>query len=260
MRRFVVEFRILGPLEVRTVSGRACRLTRRKQRLLLATLLLNANRPASTEGIIDWLWGDRPPASAGQNLHSYVSNLRRLLTGEGRAGARIETRSGGYVLHVDPGELDATRFDELAGQGHEAAAAGRPGLAVERFTQALGLWRADVVLEDLAVPEALRAATARLEQRRTIVLEAAFEARLITGQHRELVPDLEAATRRHPLQERLWAQRMLALYRSGRQADALTSYRLVRDVLATELGVDPGPELQRLHRQILTADAALTAP
>jgi DNA-binding SARP family transcriptional activator len=256
-----MEFRILGPLEVRTCSGPPCHLTRRKQRLLLATLLLNANRPVPTERIIDWLWAGRPPASATQNVHSYVSNLRRRLKTAGRGGrAPIETGSAGYLVRVGSAELDADHFDELAVQGYDAAKAGRHELAVERLTRALGLWRGPVVLEGLDLPEALRATTARLEQRRLTVLEGAFAARLATGQHRELVPELEAATRRHPLQERLWAQRMIALYRSGRQGEALAAYRLVREVLAGELGVDPGPDLQRLHGKILTADSGLAHP
>jgi DNA-binding SARP family transcriptional activator len=256
-----MEFWILGPLEVRTCPGPPCHLTRRKQRLLLATLLLNANRPVPTERLIDWLWAGRPPASATQNLHSYVSNLRRRLKTAGRGGRDpIETGSAGYLLRVGSGELDADRFDELAVQGHDAAKAGRHELAVERLTRALGLWRGPVVLEGLDLPEALQAVTARLEQRRLTVLEDGFAARLATGRHRELVPELEAATRRHPLQERLWAQRMIALYRSGRQGEALAAYRLVRDVLAAEIGVDPGPDLQRLHLKILTADAGLAPP
>jgi DNA-binding SARP family transcriptional activator len=255
-----MDFRILGSLEVRTGSGRPCPLARRKQRLLLAVLLFNANRAVPTERIIDWLWGDQPPASAAQNLHSYVSDLRRRLGSDGRDGARIQTRSGGYLLRVDPGELDAEVFDELAARGQRAANEGRHALAVEQFTRALGLWRADVVLEGLALPESLRAEVARLEQLRAAVTEAAFDARLAVGQHRELIPDLEAATRQQPLRERLWAQRMLALYRSGRQADALSAYRQLRTMLAAELGVYPGPDLQRLHQQILDADPALAAP
>jgi DNA-binding SARP family transcriptional activator/Tfp pilus assembly protein PilF len=252
-----MDFRILGPLEVRTGLGQPCQLTRRKERILLAALLLNANRPVPAERIIDWLWGERPPASAVQNLHSYVSDLRRRLPNDGRRGGRVQTESGGYLLSVDPGELDADVFEELATQGKSAADEDRHGLAIERLTRALGLWRADVVLDGLTLPDPLRAQTVRLEQLRTTVVEAAFEARLAEGQHRELIPELESATRRYPLREQLWAQRMLALYRSGRQAEALVTYQKVREILLSELGIEPGPDLQRLNQQILTVDSAL---
>jgi DNA-binding SARP family transcriptional activator/uncharacterized protein HemY len=255
-----MHFKILGPLEVRTGSGRHCPLTRRKQRLLLAVLLFNANRAVPTERIIDWLWDDRPPSSAAQNLHSYVSDLRRRLGGDSPDGARIQTRSGGYLLRVDQGELDADVFDELGARGQRAANDGRHALAVEQFTRALGLWRADVVMEGLALPGPLRAEAARLEQLRAAVLEAGFDARLALGQHRELIPDLEVVIRQQPLRERLWSQRMLALYRSGRQADALSAYQQLREMLAAEMGIDPSTDLQRLHQRILAADPALAAP
>jgi tetratricopeptide (TPR) repeat protein len=223
-------------------------------------LLFNANRSVPTERIIDWLWGDSPPVSAAQNLHSYISDLRRRLGSDSRDGARIQTRFGGYLLRVDPGELDADVFDELAARGQRAAREGRHALAVEQFTRALGLWRADVVLEGLTLPEPFGAETARLQHLRATVMEAGFESRLALGQHRELIPDLEAAIRKQPLRERLWSQRMLALYRSGQRADALSTYRQLRKLLATELGIDPGTDMQRLHQRILEADPALAAP
>lgn len=254
-----MDFRILGRLEVRNESGRTCTLVRRQQRFLLAALLLNANRPVLMERIIDWLWEGQPPASAAQNLYNHVSDLRRRLGASNGDAGRIQNQSGCYLLRVDPGELDADVFEELARQGQHAAEEGQHALAVERFTRTLGLWRGDTVLDDLGLPEPLRTKIARLEQLRTDVVEAVFDARLAIGQHRELIPELEVATRQHPLQERLWGQQMLALYRSGRQGAALKVYQHARKVIIGELGIEPGPDLQRLHQQILAADPTLAA-
>lgn len=250
-----MDFRILGSLDVRDHAGRTCAFVRRKQRLLLAVLLLEANKSVPVERIIDWLWGERPPSSAKQNLHSYVSGLRRALD-SGSDGSRIETRAGRYLLRVEPGELDADVFEDLAAQGRRAAEEGDHATAVERLTRALGRWRTDVVLEGLPLPEPLRAETTRLERLRETAMEAAFDARLELGQHHDLVPELEATIRKRPLQERLWAQLMLALYRSGRQADALEVYQRAERTLAEELGVAPNAELRRLHAEIRGAAPA----
>jgi DNA-binding SARP family transcriptional activator/tetratricopeptide (TPR) repeat protein len=256
-----VEFRILGPFEVRDDAGRLYTLRRRKQHVLLAGLVLNANRPVPVERIIDWLSGEQPPASAVANLRSYVSDLRRRLGDDGRDcgrdGGRIQSRSGCYLLRVDADELDADVFDGLVAQGNRAVDGEQHALAAERFTRAVGLWRSEVVLDGMALPEQLRAETARLERQRMAAMESGIEARLSVGQHRELVSELAGLTRRYPLRERLWQQRLLALYRSGYRTDALTAYQQVREVLADELGVDPGPDLRRLHEQMLRADPAL---
>jgi DNA-binding SARP family transcriptional activator/Tfp pilus assembly protein PilF len=251
-----VEFRILGPLEVRSGAGKQYSFGRRKERQLVALLLLNSNRVVTTERIIDWLWDGHPPSSAAANLQSYLSQVRSGL-GDGRS--RLETHAGGYLLRAEPAEVDTLLFEDLAAQGRQAVSTGEHSLAVERFTRALGLWRAETVAEDLPLPDDVRAEAARLEQLRTAVTEELFEVRLALGQHRELVPELIAEARKSPLQEGLWVLLMLALYRSGRQAEALEAYQEVRGILASELGVDPGPDLQRTQEGILAADPALLA-
>ncbi|MFF5247599.1 BTAD domain-containing putative transcriptional regulator [Streptosporangium sp. NPDC000095] len=251
-----MDFKILGPIEVRAANGQPITLGRRKQRVLLAALLLNAGKAIPTHRMLDWLWGEQAPANAESNLYTYISALRRVLG----SPSRIEAGSNGYVLRVAPDEIDVRLFEELAAQGRLMLSKGRNDVALERYTRALGLWRAEAVLEGLSLPEPLRGEAARLERLRTIVVDASLEARLALGQHGEVLPDLEALTRRDPLNERLRAQLMLALYRSGRRADALAVYQHAREMLAAELGVDPGPELVRMHRQILADDSALAAP
>ncbi|WP_329429166.1 NB-ARC domain-containing protein [Streptosporangium sp. NBC_01495] len=251
-----MDFKILGPIEVRTANGQPIALGRRKQRVLLAALLLNAGKAIPTHRMLDWLWGEHAPANAESNLYTYISALRRVLG----SPSRIEAGSNGYVLRVAPGEIDVRLFEELAAQGRLMLSEGRNDVALERCTRALGLWRAEAVLEGLSLPEPLRGEAARLERLRTTVMDASLEARLALGQHGEALPDLEALTRRDPLNERLRAQLMLALYRSGRRADALAVYQRAREMLAAELGVDPGPDLIRMHQQILVDDSALAAP
>jgi len=251
-----MDFKILGPIEVRAAGGQPIALGRRKQRVLLAALLLNAGKAIPTHRMLDWLWGEQAPANAESNLYTYISALRRVLG----SPSRIEASSNGYVLRVAPDEIDVRLFEELAAQGRRMLSEGRNDVALERYTRALGLWRAEAVLEGLSLPEPLRGEAARLERLRTIVVDASLEARLALGQHGEVLPDLEALTRRDPLNERLRTQLMLALYRSGRRADALAVYQHAREMLAAELGVDPGPDLVRMHRQILADDSALAAP
>ncbi|MGJ6964761.1 BTAD domain-containing putative transcriptional regulator [Streptosporangium sp. G11] len=251
-----MDFKLLGPIEVRGANGQPIALGRRKQRVLLAALLLNAGKATPTQRMLDWLWGEHAPATAESNLYTYISALRRVLG----SPSRIEAGSNGYVLRVAPGEIDVKLFEELAAQGRQMLSEGRNDVALERCARALGLWRAETVLEGLSLPEPLRGEAARLERLRTTVVDASLEARLALGQHGEALPDLEALTRRDPLNERLRAQLMLALYRSGRRADALSVYQRAREMLAAELGVDPGPDLIRMHQQILVDDSVLAAP
>ncbi|MEU4535744.1 BTAD domain-containing putative transcriptional regulator [Streptosporangium sp. NPDC023825] len=251
-----MDFKILGPIEVRTANGQPIALGRRKQRVLLAALLLNAGKAVPTHRMLDWLWGEHAPANAESNLYTYISALRRALG----SPSRIEAGSNGYVLRVAPGETDVRLFEELVSQGRLMLSEGRNDVALERYTRALGLWRAEAVLEGLSLPEPLRGEAARLEGLRTTVVDASLEARLALGRHGEVLADLEALTRRDPLNERLRAQLMLALYRSGRRADALAVYQRARETLAAELGVDPGPDLIRMHQQILVDDSVLAAP
>ncbi|GII79517.1 hypothetical protein Sru01_44990 [Sphaerisporangium rufum] len=251
-----MDFKILGPIEVRTSHGRPIPLGRRKQRVLLAALLLNAGRAIPSKRMLDWLWGERAPATAESNLYTYISALRRALG----APSRIEAGSTGYVLRVAPGEIDVTQFEELAAQGRRTLAEGRHDLALDRLTRALGLWRAESVLEGLPLPAPLRGEAARLERLRATVVEASLEARLALGRHGEMLADLEALAGRDPLNERLREQLMLALYRSGRRADALEVYQRARGLLAAELGIDPGPELRRMHQRVLADDPGLAPP
>ncbi|UBU09488.1 AfsR/SARP family transcriptional regulator [Nonomuraea gerenzanensis] len=251
-----MDFKILGPIEVRTSLGRPIALGRRKQRVLLAALLLNVGKAIPSRRMLDWLWGERAPATAESNLYTYISALRKVLG----SPSRIEAGSQGYMLRVTPGEVDVTLFEDLAAQGQLALSAGRHDVALERLTRALCLWRGESVLEELPLPAPLRCEAARLERLRASVVDASLEARLALGQHGEMLADLEALTHRDPLNERLRAQLMLALYRSGRRADALTVYQSARMTLAVEVGIDPGPDLVRMHQRILADDPALTPP
>jgi predicted ATPase/DNA-binding SARP family transcriptional activator len=233
-----IDFRILGPLEV-AENGRALALGRGRQRALLAVLLLRTNEVVGQDRLIDALWGESPPATALTALHGYVSGLRKLLGAD-----RLETRQPGYVLRVEPGELDLHRFERLLEQ--------------ERYGEALALWRGPP-LSDLAVESFAQVEIARLEELRLAALEGRFDRELAGDRHAELVPELEALVREHPLRERFAAQLMLALYRSGRQADALSVYGAARARLVEELGLDPGDELRQLQRRILEHDPALHA-
>ena len=196
--------------------------------------------------------------SARANLYSYVSDLRRLLhTAEPADPPRLHRESGGYLLRAGPEELDATVFEKLAGEGRQALAEQRHTLAAEQLAQALARWRGPV-LEDLPLPAALQPEVERLEELHMMVLEDSIQARLEFGEPAVLAAELATLTARHPLRERLWAHLMLALYRAGRQADALDAYQRIYRLLDQELGVQPGQALQQLHRQILAADPTLT--
>ena len=252
-----MEFRVLGTLEIRDGAGRLLAPLRRKQRLLLAVLLLRANTPVSTESLLDLLWPEAAPSSARANLHSYVSDLRRLMhTAEPADPPRLHREPAGYRLRAEAEELDAAVFEKLAGEGRRALAEQRHATAAEQLAQALARWRGPV-LEDLPLPAALQPEVERLEELRTTVLEDSIEARLGIADPAVLAAELAALTARYPLRERLWAHLMLALYRAGRQADALDAYQRIYRLLDQELGVQPGHTLQRLHRQILAADPAL---
>src|SRR5215217_5237775 len=241
-----MEFRLLGPLEI-VERDRSLALGAGKQKALLAILLLNANEVVSTDRLQDELWGESPPATAAKSIQLYVSRLRKEL-GEGR----LVTRPPGYVLKVEPHELDAARFRRLVGEARNI----EPERAARKLREALGLWRgralADLEYEPFAQPE-----IARLREARLAALEQRIEADLAAGRHAALVGELEALVSEHPLRERLWAQLMLALYRSSRQAEALEAYRAARRSLSEELGLEPGTELKQLEQAILTHDPEL---
>jgi YVTN family beta-propeller protein len=251
-----MEFLLLGPLEVRDGDG-PIPLGGAKQRALLACLLLHANEVVSRDRLIDGLWGGQPPASAAHTVETYVSRLRRALHDAGSHTALV-TRSPGYMLRIDPGELDLTRFERLAGEGRRALAEGNPELAAGLLRTALALFRGPP-LDDVAFFPFAQAEVGRLEEMRLAVLEDRIDADLAAGRGGELVGELDALVTAHPLRERLQAQLMLALYRAGRQADALDAYRAARRHLAEELGVAPGASLRRLEQAILEHDGSLDA-
>lgn len=243
-----MDYRILGPLEV-VDDGREVSLGGTKQRAVLACLLLRANQVVSNERLIDELWGDAPPPTAVKTIQVYVSRLRKEL------GDRVGTRPPGYILRVDPSELDLDRFEQLVG---DARASG-PAEAAEKLREALALWRgsplAEFAYEPFAQPD-----IARLEELRLAALEERIDADLGCGRHAQVAGELESLVAEHPLRERLRAQLMLALYRSGRQAEALEAYRNARHTLLEELGLEPSPALQRLEQAILTQDESLEPP
>ena len=252
-----MEFGVLGPLEV-TADGQPLELAGPRTRAVLALLLVHANQVVSSDRLIDELWPGQPADKATDSLQVRLSELRKALRSAGEAD-RLVTRAPGYLLRVGLAELDALRFEQLAADGDAALAAGDAAAAVERFDQALGLWRGPALAGLDAVPSA-RAEAGRLAERRLAALEARAEALLASGRHRDLIAELESLTAAHPLRERFWSLRMLALYRAGRQADALHAYRELRDILVAELAIEPGPELRKLHTRILRQDPALNGP
>jgi DNA-binding SARP family transcriptional activator/streptogramin lyase len=247
------EFRVLGALEARE-NGRALAIGAGKQRAVLALLLLDAGEVVSTDRLIDALWGERPPASALNSVHIYVSQLRKVL-GEGC----LLTRGHGYLLALEPEQVDLGRFERLLREGRELLARGEARRAGEALYAALALWRGPP-LGDLASEPFAQGEIARLEELRLEALEERIEADLALGRHGELVPELDALVRANPLRERFRAQLMLALYRSGRQADALETYRRARVTLVEEVGLEPGRGLQELERAILSQDPTLDLP
>src|SRR5215831_16107754 len=247
-----MEFGLLGPLTVQQ-NGAVITVPPGKQRVVLAALLLKSNRVVPLDELVEALWGPRPPATARATLQSYVTRLRKTL-GDGHD--RIATHPGGYQISVDPGELDVTRCESLLGSARAAARGGSWDAAAAQAGAALALWRgeplADVESELLAAREVPRLAELRLQ-----ALETRIDADLHLGRHGEVIGELRQLTSAHSLREHLHALLMLALYRDGRQGEALAAYRDAREVLTGELGVDPGPELRELHQRILTADPGL---
>jgi DNA-binding SARP family transcriptional activator len=244
-----MEFRLLGPLEVHE-EGRVVPLGAAKQRSLLGVLLLHANEMVSVDRLVDELWGERPPARSTKLVQGYVSELRKRLGAD-----RVVTRRPGYLVRVERSELDSVEFERLVARARSE----RPEEAARRLREALALWRgpalADVTLEGFAAREA-----ERLNELRFAALLDRIEADLTLGRHAELVGELEALIAEHPLRERLRGQMMLALYRAGRQAEALQVYREARRMLTEELAIDPSVELQSLEKAILNQDPALAGP
>ncbi|TML40938.1 MAG: transcriptional regulator, partial [Actinobacteria bacterium] len=244
-----MDFRILGPLEVRD-RGRPIELPRRKQRAVLAILLLRRGEIVSSDVLVDGLWGEDPPPTARAALHNYVAQLRRAL-GPGV----VLSRAGSYLLDIAPEQIDVGRFERLTAEGRAALGEER----VEKLREALMLWRgpplADLAFEPFAANEA-----SRLEELRTAALEELIDAKLSLGASAELVAELEALITEHPFRERLRGQLMLALYRAGRQAEALEAYQEARRTLADELGIEPSAPLRELEQALLRQDPSVAAP
>src|SRR5689334_1451973 len=230
-----MRFRVLGPLDV-TDGGREIGLAGGKQRALLCALLLDANRVVSVDRLIDALWDGEPPETAVKAVQVHISQLRKAI------GDRVQRRGAGYLVTVGEDELDLLEFDELVRAGD--------------YHSALRLWRGQP-LADFGGTRFAAGEAARLEELRLGCLERRIDADLAGGSGAELVGELEALIRAHPLRERLRAQLMLALYRAGRQADALEAFQAARTTLVDELGIEPSRELRDLHQRILNQDAAL---
>ena len=245
-----LEFRILGPLEVKR-DGVALPLGGTRQKALLAVLLLHANEVVSSDQLVDRLWNGSPPGHPEHAVQVFVSRLRKSVGAEA-----LQTHAPGYRLVVEHGALDADLFVRLLEQGRDLLDAGDPESALARLDEADALWRgeplADFVYESFAAPH-----VERLEELRLAAHEHRVDAGLALGDHVRLVPELEAFVAEHPLRERAYAQLMLALYRCGRQADALAVYHDARGRLTDDLGIEPGPELAELNRQILNQDSEL---
>src|SRR3954469_10348416 len=235
-----MDISVLGPMEA-AAGGRPLSLGGGKPRALLAMLALQAGSPVSTDHLIEGLWGESPPATATKMIQIFVSQVRKALDASGDAG-RLLTRGRGYELRIDPDDVDALRFERL--------------LAAQAPREALALWRGPP-LEELAGEPFAAAEIRRLEELRLAAVELAIEQDLAAGRHREVIGELDALVAQEPLNERFQGQRMLALYRSGRQSEALAAYRNAREVLIDQVGLEPGPDLQRLNDAMLQHDPSL---
>ena len=240
---------LLGPLEV-VVDGRAARLGGPREQAVVALLALQPSQAITIERIIDGLWGDRPPKSATKTVQTYVSRLRREI------GDRLRTAGSGYALQVDATAVDALAFADATTVGRRLLEEGAPRRALDQLEEALTWWRGDP-LSGLAFSEPLAAEATRLQELRVQAQESAARARLALGGHEEVVTDVAALLAEHPLREQLWHDLILALYRSGRQADALRAFQRARQRLVEELGIEPGAELRSLESRILAQDETL---
>jgi WD40 repeat protein/DNA-binding SARP family transcriptional activator len=247
-----MQFRLLGPLEVDAGSG-PLPLGGPKQRAVLAHLLIRANEVVPAETLLDEVWGEEPPETARKIIQTYVSHLRKAVGHD-----RIQGRAPGYRLRIDPSELDAARFETLVREGRKVLPSD-PGAAVGFFEDALALWRGPALGDLVGDQPSLLAQAARLDEARLGAQEGRVEALLASGADARAIGEIEILLAQHSLRESLWGQLMLALYRQGRQADALTAYQRAREILADELGIDPSPELSRLHERVLKQDPGLEA-
>ena len=250
-----LRFHILGPVEV--FSGRhILPLGGPKQRALLADLILNAGSVVSTARLIDDLWGTSSPPTASHTVETYIARLRRILR-DGSASGILLTRSPGYVLDVEPGHVDAFQFEQLLKDGTAATGQDDHEQASALLRAALGLWRGQALADVAGAPFA-RGAARRLNDQHLLALERRIDSDLRLGRAQDLVPELEALIAGHPYHEPFRRQLMLALYRSGRQSDALAAFGRARGLLAGELGIEPGPDLQRGCEQAILPPGSRT--
>ena len=251
----MLTFKILGPLEV-VRDGESLPLGAAKQRALIACLLLHPNEAVSTDRLIDELWGQEAPSSAEHMLHVYVSRLRKILEGQGEQV--LVTRAPGYLIQLGEGDvLDSAQFEALV-RRVRGVAREDPAEALDLLERALGMWRGPA-LADFAYEAFAQGPAGRMEELRAVAEEERAGALLALGRHQDAIPELDSLVTRYPLREHLRAQQMLALYRAGRQADALAAFQAARQTLAAELGVDPGPELRSLEEAVLRHDPGLRA-
>jgi DNA-binding SARP family transcriptional activator len=255
-----LEFRILGPLAV-VRDGTDLALGPPQQRAVLALLLLHADEVLTTDRIVEDLWPSEQPAQARHSVQVYVANLRKILGGDddGSSARVLVSRAGGYAIEVGDQFFDAAAFDRLVTSGRASLEDGDALASRSALRAADDLWRGEA-LADLASAEFAVRSVARLEEARLAATELRIDAELALGHHAALVPELEQLVRTHPLRERLWAQLMLALYRSGRQGDALRAYQRLRDVLRDEMGLEPGAETRELEAAVLAQSPALDLP
>ncbi|MDQ2586632.1 SARP family transcriptional regulator [Saccharothrix yanglingensis] len=247
-------YRVLGPLHVADGPDRVSRVPPGRQQVVLGALLLDANRVVGIDHLIDAVWDDAPPVTARRQIQICVSALRANLTSIGR-GEAIVTRPPGYLLRVADGESDVQLFAALTAEGEALVRSGDPRGGLALLRQALALWRGPAL--GGTAGSRLTAKAAKLEEDRIAVLETCFDLELNAGRHRQVVGEISALVAQHPLRERLRSQLMLALYRSGRQAEALEAYRATRELLVDELGLEPGEDLRRLEAAILAGDPSL---
>ncbi len=248
-----MEFRVLGPLQVSSERGELP--VGGRQRAVLALLLIEGDAGLSADRLIDELWGERPPRSAANMIQGSVSRLRKLVDGN----ASVVSRPFGYALAVPAEQVDARRFEALVREGERLLREGSVAAAAEMFRAGLSLWRGRA-FEDVPRTPAVAAETDRLDELRLVATELRIDAELATGRDGTIVPELEALVGTNPFRERLRANLMLALYRAGRQTEALEVYRDGRRRFVDELGLEPGPRLQQLERAILAHDPSLDVP
>ncbi len=244
----VPRYHVLGPLTA-TIDGDQLPLGGKRQRLVLAQLIARSGHVVSQEALMEGVWAGNTPASGARTLHTYVSNLRRILNGS------IERDGDGYVLRTEPETIDANRFEDSLKRGRELLIDSPPE-AADVLHEGLGLW-AGPPYGDLGLEPALRLTVEQLGAKRLEALELRFEADLLLGRHTEIAPELEALLHEEPYREPMASMLMVALYRSGRPADALKVYQRVRANLVEDLGLDPGPELKLLEQRILQQDPTL---